>query len=346
MKKTLLTIVAVSIVTFTSAQTTITQNFNSLSVGNIGTDITGSTAGQGGYGTQSSNGAVGTTSTNAGNSNFQVVAQGGTYGNVLQLTGPDGNAGFRYMYDFAANDVWTAKPMGNDIIEIEWNFYTGPATTSKNTMQGVLFDTGGSKILVGLTLAMDTKIISALAYYDNNGTKGTYQFTLKAGGLVLQASTWYKFGISFNATTGKVTVKGDNVFAVAIPGAGAGLVPNDFDFAATAGTGNTTAAIGLFDNLVLRTSDTDTLLLGVGDEPTKLTGAISIFPNPATDVVNVTGTALTNVSIVDINGRSVKSQTVNANKTSVNISDLSTGVYMMTVQTADGKSTTKKLLKK
>lgn len=53
----------------------------------------------------------------------------------------------------------------------------------------------------------------------------------------------------------------------------------------------------------------------------------SIYPNPATDVVNVTGTALTNVSIVDINGRAVKSQPLNANKTS-----------------ADENSTTKKII--
>lgn len=111
-----------SIVTIASAQTTITQNLNSLTVGNAETDITCASLGQGGYITLSNKGATGSTSTNAGNSNFQIVAQECTYGNVLQVTRRDENMGTRFMFDFAATDVWTAKPMGNKIIEIEWSF--------------------------------------------------------------------------------------------------------------------------------------------------------------------------------------------------------------------------------
>lgn len=53
-------------------------------------------------------------------------------------------------------------------------------------MRGVLYDDAEDKVLADLTLAMDTKTLSTLSYYDNNGTKGNFSFNLKIGGLVLR----------------------------------------------------------------------------------------------------------------------------------------------------------------
>ncbi|WP_318641178.1 T9SS type A sorting domain-containing protein [Flavobacterium ardleyense] len=349
MKKTLLTLAAFSLVTLASAQAPISLDFNGLTIGNVGTDITGATPGQGGIFTLTNNGAPPTTSTNAGNDNFQIVAGDAAHGNVLQITGPNGDKGARFAFAGDLFDFWDGRTAGNNIVEVEWSFYTGAPTTSKNNFRGALYNDDGTKILGGLSFASDTKILSGLSYYNNAGTFANYLFTLETGGLVLEASTWYTFGFSFNYNTGEIIVRtGDGTVNGTIAGAAMGVDPMEFDIVASSGTNtagpNASATTGLYDNLVIRTSSTDTLL-GTADYLTEAS-KLSVYPNPASDVVNISGADVKSVSFADINGRTVKSVNVNSTQATISISDLSTGVYMMTVETADGASTTKKLLKK
>ena len=70
MKKILLSLMIVS-GSFASAQTLAEENFNGLLVGNLSTETTGTTAGQGDYFLFSNNGTAPTTSTNSGVTNAQ-----------------------------------------------------------------------------------------------------------------------------------------------------------------------------------------------------------------------------------------------------------------------------------
>lgn len=73
----------------------------------------------------------------------------------------------------------------------------------------------------------------------------------------------------------------------------------------------------------------------------------AVFPNPATNVITVSGTdALVNgIELIDLNGRTVKTLKVNGlSETQVNISDLSAGVYMMNISSDKGVAT-KKIVK-
>jgi hypothetical protein len=73
---------------------------------------------------------------------------------------------------------------------------------------------------------------------------------------------------------------------------------------------------------------------------------LSVYPNPTSDVVNVSVDALvSNVAIADLNGRTVKTVKFDGvSNASVNVSDLASGVYMMTVSSDKG-ATTKKIVK-
>lgn len=71
-------------------------------------------------------------------------------------------------------------------------------------------------------------------------------------------------------------------------------------------------------------------------------GNFSVSPNPATDVININkikNAAITAAQITDINGRIVK--TVNGEVAQINIADLTAGVYMLKITTAQGSGTTK-----
>ncbi len=75
--------------------------------------------------------------------------------------------------------------------------------------------------------------------------------------------------------------------------------------------------------------------------------AFSVFPNPANNVINVANanTKINGVSLVDLNGRTVKTITFDSvSSAQVNIEDLAAGVYMMNIQSAEGE-VTKKVIK-
>lgn len=78
-----------------------------------------------------------------------------------------------------------------------------------------------------------------------------------------------------------------------------------------------------------------------------LASQFSVFPNPASNVVKVSNAnaLVNNVTITDVNGRTVKTAKFEGvSEAEVNVSDLSAGVYMMTISSDKG-TTTKKIIK-
>ncbi|WP_339887662.1 choice-of-anchor J domain-containing protein [uncultured Flavobacterium sp.] len=71
----------------------------------------------------------------------------------------------------------------------------------------------------------------------------------------------------------------------------------------------------------------------------------SIYPNPANNVLNLSvknGLAINEITMVDINGRTVKTITNSLNsEMEINVSDLTSGVYMLNVKTDEGVATSK-----
>lgn len=89
-------------------------------------------------------------------------------------------------------------------------------------------------------------------------------------------------------------------------------------------------------NLVLSSVQPDNFLAVATAE---LTG-VSIYPNPASEVITVKGlTTEGTVQLVDAQGKVVKTAAVAAGTQSLNISDINAGMYIMTVQTANGVAT-------
>jgi hypothetical protein len=77
---------------------------------------------------------------------------------------------------------------------------------------------------------------------------------------------------------------------------------------------------------------------------TFLTDNFKVYPNPATNVVNViakSGTTINQLEITDINGRVVKSTMPKALSSEINISELTSGVYFVKVASDFGSGTTK-----
>lgn len=341
MKKTLLFIAFLLSCNFLSAQTLLSDNFNSLIVGNIGTDLTGVTAGQNGWYTFNSAGG-----TNSNNSNYQIVNNDATHLKVVQITGSDAATGTKYLWKDGLATAWGGRTPGNNIIEVEFDFNPGAATTSTNSFRVYLYNTDGTKILAGLAVAMNTLQVSGVIYADNAGTLGNYGINLGAPAPTLTANTWVRMGMSFNKTTGQVIWRGPG-FNGSFTGAGAATDPAEVDFVVSAGTANAVAAVGLYDNFITKATNTDTLL-GTENFNTISTSKLSVYPNPVNNIVNISNTEnllITKVSITDINGRTVK--TVNTDgvvETQINVAELNAGIYFMNIDTNEG-AVTKKIIK-
>jgi len=294
------------------------------------------------------------------NSDFQVVNQGGTYGNVIQITGSSTGANSRFMSKTIA-DNWTNRDLGNDILEVEFNLYSGPASASANTIRVVVYNSDFTQMLSGIMLNMGTKVLSGLSYYDNTaatgGTIGNYAFRLLTTGgatpsysdLVLTADTWYRLGFSFNLATGEARFKELNglITNQSIMGAAANSNPDKVYLLNSFGaTTNTVSSIGIFDNVNVRATSTDTLLGLV--ENNAITSLFSVYPNPSKSIINIGNTSdamLSSIEMTDINGRVVKSVKLsNVVDAQINIAELAQGVYMMKI-VSDKGIVTKKVIK-
>lgn len=72
---------------------------------------------------------------------------------------------------------------------------------------------------------------------------------------------------------------------------------------------------------------------------------LHIYPNPSSEIINISSTnIIDNVTITDLNGRTVKQVTAGVNEAQINISDLAQGVYILNAS-SNGKSFTQKIVK-
>lgn len=344
MKKLLLSAAFICVATISAnAQQISSDNFDSYTVGNVASDLTGATAGASGWKIY--------TAQNGNASNFQFVAEP-SKGNVLSIVSPNaptvqGNDNAGYVFkDFPAN-AWTGRTSGNNILRVEYEFYTGGATSSKSA-QGCFAYSANSQgqllTLGGFQYQPETRMLLG-AGRTATGALGVAKLGTSNTDLILPANTWVKVYYQLNYT--------NNTINFQVPSLGVNLTasltltnlpPVEVDFVASGLTGNTSSSTVKYDNYVV--SAVNTITLGVNDI---VSTKFNVYPNPATDVVTITNTesiGIDKITVTDINGRIVKTNNYNQQaEIQLNVSDLNAGVYILNVSTKEGTAT-KKFIKK
>jgi Secretion system C-terminal sorting domain len=342
MMKKLLLMSAVLAAFYGNAQILQTDDFNSLTLGNVAGSISGTVTGQGGYYLSASNGAAPTTSNNAAASLCQIVSTAnGSKG--LSLSGLNGDKGGVFVWKDGLDTAWAARTSGNNIIEVEVDIYLGARSTAINLNGMAIYESTFSNALTGFLVNTSTGELNIFVYSTPSGNPvGNYFYPLAAApGIVLPENAFSRIGISYDKTTNIAKIKAPGLPATgATINSSAGSVnPVEVDFASLVGApANTASGNLIFDNLIVRASSTDTLL---SNNSFDLTNNIKMYPNPAKDVLNIdrAGLDLTSVTIADLNGRTVKE--VKNNVETISISDLSSGIYMVTINTENGKKVEK-----
>lgn len=349
MKKLLLLITLTLSFQCINAQLFYNENCSTLTLGNVGSDLTGATVGQGGWYTYVA--ATGL------NTDFQVVNAGGVNGNAFQITGSANTTNTRYLFKTNLQALWASRTSGNNILEVEFDYFTGPTSISTNSFRIYLYsDETTSKAIAGMGSAKNaivstinyTNNVTGYAHYDNAGTAAFYGFgmgTVTPYQITFPINTWLRLGFSYNKTDGKVVWKGPGINGY-VTGAAPGLDVKELDIIGVAGTLNAVSSTGIIDNFLVRASAVDTLL--DTNSFSFLDSKFSVSPNPANDFITVTNSdniLVSGISITDLNGRVVKQNSyTNVSDIQVNVSNLASGIYMMNI-TSDKGSVTKKIIK-
>jgi hypothetical protein len=134
------------------------------------------------------------------------------------------------------------------------------------------------------------------------------------------------------------------------------ILPNDYGLlllhiTAHVNHGTATVRYAVWDIANPAIKDTLTYILNIpvasSIAEAEIKSALSIFPNPANNVINFsndTNAVVSLVEMTDMNGRVIKSAKINATEGEISVSDLSSGVYMMRITTDQGNAT-KKIVK-
>ncbi|MBQ2572904.1 MAG: T9SS type A sorting domain-containing protein, partial [Bacteroidales bacterium] len=76
------------------------------------------------------------------------------------------------------------------------------------------------------------------------------------------------------------------------------------------------------------------------------TAEISIYPNPATDILNITSSeTISEIEIVNVMGQVVKRMVVNADNAVCDVEDLNAGVYIVRIHAASAMLSLRKFVK-
>lgn len=335
MKKTLLFASAILFSSFAFGQVIDNQNFNSLTAGNVGTNFTGTTAGQGGY-----------FLINGSAADYQIATIDAAHANSLRVAAGAGYTGATT----DPNNHIVVKPVavdattGNNIIKTTYSFYTGSANGA-GQIYFTLFDDGTSPAVIeGLIYNVATKTITAGGTLTNSGVRQF--FGIKVLGATYPANTWVTVGMTYNMTTGVMSwYTPQESYTFSSPPAGYALVPGldigQYRTYNINATGNTAAYTWAIDDVNISYSNNIVL---AADEVSKIKADnTEIFPNPVVDYLTIKSDAKVNkVEVYDMSGRKVNA-ILNENK--VNVADLTSGNYIINIETKEGK-VSKKFIKK
>jgi len=122
------------------------------------------------------------------------------------------------------------------------------------------------------------------------------------------------------------------------------LTPNELDISAFAGQATVHFAFrhhNSTDFFALAIDDIEVLALDPASSEKFFVENFNLYPNPTSDILNIeskNGLEMINVQITDLTGRIVRSIT---NSSTINVSDLATGTYLIDISTTEGKASSK-----
>lgn len=292
---------------------------------------------------------------NRATSNVKVAEIGGK--KAVTILGVDAAAGSKFLFKDSFLPGWENRTEFNDVIHAEFDFYTGESVANTTNRTSVRFlaphPTINAQYVALATFGMDHKdltlliggysnpcdVIKDLCPKGNEYSAGNYSYTYGK----LPVNTWYKVGLAWDYSTGEVFLKiinsatGELLVDDSLPGLLANAEIVDIAITNQGLDNGDVAATSTYGSFKLEAKD-EVNLLAVNDI-TKAKVNLTLFPNPASDFLNIESKAKVEaVQVYDMSGKSINSSVLD-NK--VDVRNLSKGTYIIKVKTTAGETTQK-----
>src|SRR5690554_1471248 len=329
-----------------AAQVLYTEDFDNLTVGNIGTDITGTIPGQGGWLTFGS-------SVTSLNTWFRIETETNR-GKVATLKAPvypnaTGNTALIKKVDHFIK----SRSQGNNVIAIEADVYVGPQITYKIPRRESFLSFG---VRVTTNNNIPRHYLAYVTFHLEKGTLNFRSFTGQSGSLGFSDTfiynSWMTFRIYLDYDNKKAYFNSPtlNIYNLEVDFLNLSTLPNLFDdftfdeiILATAVTNDTQVTYKL-DNIKI--TALNKVPLNISEF---LNEKIQVFPNPASNIVHITNSidvTIEEINIYDVTGKLIKTEkTASTENMVLNIEDLTSGSYLIHIKTSQGTAV-KKMIKK
>lgn len=349
MKKLLFTVLAFLAMQNSQSQVLLNENCESLTIGNVGTDLTGVTPGQGGWLINSTSGPTDATDV-LSVSDFQVINTGLiSYGKALQIKGSRANGKTRRI-EKDISSQWNSRISGSNTLEVSFRLFL-PATLSNsdNTFSFAVSSTT-STTYCSFTIYKGGSFGQYRIYGNYFNGVGVIQPLLPSINYSASSNGYENFVLRYNFDTGNFRLVGGSVNVPVFDVNGTGVVPALADPSNIRFFVSKSNAINTINSASRSYSIDDIIVSAVNpsldtDEfNLESNNFFTISPNPATSIISITNNENINVSkvtLADINGRVVKQDNYNNVTAMVNIENLASGLYFMTIISDKGIATRK-----
>ena len=313
----------------TQSQTFFTEDFNSYPTGHLNINYDDTTPGLGGWLVSRS-----PTSSATG----MITAEAGK-GNVLTITSSSTTQTDSYTFrqeDGFLTTLWNNRTPGNNFFKFEYEFYgVGTFGVSGSILNNFTIVNIGFQSLTNLKRILGN-------YLDNTSSKTlilkNYNTTPFPHNMWIKAETF----VDYNNNNVYFYIPTLNLQATAP------FYHNTIPFALDFGAGSLGAtSIIKIDNI--KVSGLKNLPSYILSTTEQLAAKFNMYPNPATNVVNITNSEnmlVNQVTVYDVAGKQLSSQTFNGGtQIQLNVANLASGTYMLHLQTNEGTAV-KKLVKK
>jgi len=318
----------------TQAQTFFTEDFNSYPIGPLNTVYDNTTPGHGGWLVHRD--LVNSSATG------MITAEAGK-GNVLTITTSKTSSTDGYSFkqeDGFLTTLWNNRTPGNNILQFEYEFY-GVGTFG---ISGSIFNNSALHPTIINTAFQSLPNLNRILgnYLDNTSSKTlilkNYNTTPFPHNMWIKAEMF----VDYNANNVYFYIPTLNLQATApfyhntIP----------FSLVFSAGSLGATSVVKI-DNI--KVSGLKTLPPYILSTNEQLAAKFNMYPNPATNVVNITNSEnmlVQQITVYDISGKQLSMQSFNNEaEIQLNVEHLASGTYLLYLQTTEGIAV-KKLVKK
>jgi len=304
------------------AQLLWSDNFDSYSTGALSTDLTGSTAGQGGWYVV------------APKTEINIVPEAGR-GKVMAIEWKQiGNSAYEYAQKENIDILWNSRNKVNNIFKLEFELYAENTLPTIPDIYTYLYGENGDIIgKIGCQIRQATSLIMVGSMLPKS-TTANYDYK------------WIKVEVFIDFNTNSVYYYIPNYLFWKETGFSYELLPYRISVRPWINGSPTNMPTAKLDNFKISAIPTLPSYLNIDEI---LAAKFNVFPNPASDIVTITNNeniGVQQIEVYDVIGKNIKSQEYNnENEIQLNISDLVAGTYMFHVKTNLGTAV-KKVVKK